>query len=174
MRGDALGLCVLVFLVIGSRGCPWRALLVVGGVPVGNGREVVDLVVALADGDALGRVDPAVAGGDVAMTQPRAIGTTAPRPNISTPMMVQASGVLAAPAKTATKPIEPSVATGMPSGAASAPPRVVPMTNRGVTSPPGKSQPRAMTVNTSFHANAVGPGLMPARVSSMSGRDGPR
>ena len=52
-------------------------------------------------------------------------------------MIVHASSTFAAPANTATNPTAASNATGRCNGAANAAPRVAPITNSGVTSPPG-------------------------------------
>ena len=107
------------------------------------------------------------------MTQTTAKYGIAPDPNISTPMIVQASGVFAAPANTATNPSAASRAGGTPSGPASAAPRVAPITNSGVTSPPTNPEPRVTAVNRSLRANAqVGTGA-PARLTSTRPSDSP-
>src|SRR6476620_4128695 len=71
-------------------------------------------------------------------------------PNSSTPISVQASGVLVAPAKTAIKPRPANKSTGAPLMPASTLPRVAPIKNRGVTSPPLKPVLNVMAVKSSF------------------------
>ena len=88
-------------------------------------------------------------------------------------MIVQASGVLAAPANTATNPSAASIGTGTSSRPASVAPSVVPMTNRGVTSPPTKPDPNVTAVNASLATNAqVGTGP-PNSPRSMRPSDNP-
>ena len=70
------------------------------------------------------------------------------------PMIVQARGVLEAPAKIATKPSAANRSTGAPRIQESTLPSAAPMKNRGVTSPPLKPDPRVMTVKTIFQAQA--------------------
>src|SRR6478609_10356141 len=89
-----------------------------------------------------------------ATTHPIATGTTAPLPNSSTPMIVIASGVFAAPANTATNPTAASIDGSRWSTDARVAPHVAPITVNGVTSPPGKPEPSVTAVNTSLSANA--------------------
>ena len=77
-------------------------------------------------------------------------------PKSSMPISVQASGVLEAPAKMATKPSAAKRSVGAPSGPDKALPRPAPMKNRGVTSPPLKPVARVATVKTIFQAQAHG------------------
>src|SRR5450432_482122 len=104
-----------------------------------------------------------------------ASGTIGPAPNSSIPMIVQAIGVLVAPANTATNPIAANSGTGAPTARPNAAPDVAPMTNRGVTSPPWNPDPRVTDVKSSLSAKA--PATMPAPPASeavMSGTDRPR
>ena len=71
-------------------------------------------------------------------------------------MKVQASGVLAAPANSATKPIAANTPVGTPNMGASALPSAAPMKNSGVTSPPLKPALSVTTVNSSFSAQLHG------------------
>ena len=87
--------------------------------------------------------------------QATASSTIGPAPNSSTPMIVQASGVLVAPANTATKPMAAMSWTGTPSSCPWVAPSVAPITNSGVTSPPGKPDPRVTVVNSSLSAKAT-------------------
>src|SRR3954447_2283478 len=107
--------------------------------------------------------------------QPIAIGMITADPNSSTPITVHASGVFVAPANTATKPIPAIRGTGTPSGWASEAPRVAPITNSGVTSPPWNPEPSVTAVNTSFSRNAMAiTPTPPASDLVMSGRLRPR
>src|ERR1700722_18100053 len=67
------------------------------------------------------------------------------------PMIVQASGVLLAPAKTATNPSAANKSVGAPSNPASALPSAAPIKNNGVTSPPLNPQLSVTVVNRIFH-----------------------
>ena len=69
-----------------------------------------------------------------------------PRPNNSIPIIVQAIGVCVAPANTATNPIPARSEIGSGSTNDKALPRVVPIKNRGVTSPPLNPQPKVKLV----------------------------
>src|SRR5690606_37433215 len=66
-------------------------------------------------------------------------------------MMVLAMGVLLAPEKTATKPIPASKAMGSGINQTNALPRVAPMKNKGVTSPPLKPAPGVKDVKSIFN-----------------------
>src|SRR5947209_7216835 len=75
-------------------------------------------------------------------------------PKSSMPMIVQASGVFAAPAKTATNPSAAMKSCGNPSNVPSVQPSAAPMKKIGVTSPPLKLEPSVTAVKTSFQKNA--------------------
>lgn len=77
-------------------------------------------------------------------------------PKSSIAMMQQASGVFAAPAKTATNPIPASKPTGSGSQNESALPSVAPIKKSGVTSPPLKPAPRVIAVKRIFKAKSSG------------------
>lgn len=64
--------------------------------------------------------------------------------------MVQASGVLVAPANTATNPIPASNAIGNGKNHTNTLPNVAPIKNKGVTSPPLKPAPMVNVVNNNF------------------------
>ncbi|MNL77682.1 hypothetical protein D3C87_2039160 [compost metagenome] len=68
--------------------------------------------------------------------------------------MQQAIGVLAAPAKTATKPIPANKPTGKGKNKDKALPKVAPIKNKGVTSPPLKPAPNVRAVNKIFQAKS--------------------
>ena len=68
-------------------------------------------------------------------------------PNNSIPISVQAMGVFVAPEKTATKPIPASNAIGKGKNKDNAFPKVAPIKNKGVTSPPLKPTPMVKVVN---------------------------
>ena len=72
-------------------------------------------------------------------------------PNNSNPMTVQAIGVCVAPENTATKPIPAKSAIGKGTIIDSALPKVAPMKNKGVTSPPLKPAPKVKVVNKIFN-----------------------
>ena len=82
-------------------------------------------------------------------------------------MSVQAMGVLVAPAKTAMKPRPANKSTGAPNNRASVYPKVAPMKNRGVTSPPLNPIPNVMAVNSSFQHHAHAGILPPLNVLTM-------
>ena len=63
------------------------------------------------------------------------------------PITVQASGVLEAPAKIETKPIAAKTAIGKGIQFESEFPKVAPVKNKGVTSPPLKPDPKVIPVN---------------------------
>lgn len=88
----------------------------------------------------------------------QAIATKTPQeaPNSSIPIRVHASGVLVAPEKTATKPIPAKRAIGKGIYKASAFPKVAPIKNKGVTSPPLKPAPRVNEVNSIFSRKSYG------------------
>lgn len=67
-------------------------------------------------------------------------------------MMVQAMGVLVAPAKTAIKPSPANKSTGAPVNTAMVLPKAAPIKNSGVTSPPLKPIPNVMAVNNNFQS----------------------
>ena len=75
-------------------------------------------------------------------------------PKSSMPMIVHASGVLAAPAKTATKPIPASKAVGNGIKKERKLPNVAPIKNSGVTSPPLNAAPSVTAVNRIFSAKS--------------------
>ena len=66
-------------------------------------------------------------------------------------MIVQANGVLVAPAKTATNPRPASKSTGAPCNRAKVFPNAAPMKNNGVTSPPLNPLPNVMAGKAIFH-----------------------
>src|SRR3569833_1942379 len=68
------------------------------------------------------------------------------------PISVHASGVFVAPAKTATKPSPAKRSTGACVYRAITFPRVAPMKNNGVTSPPLKPQLNVTAVKMIFHS----------------------
>jgi len=70
--------------------------------------------------------------------------------------MKQAMGVLVAPEKTAMKPSAARNGPYICSRPARECPRVEPITNKGVTSPPWNPEPRVIEVNRSFHKKANG------------------
>ncbi|MCY1551734.1 hypothetical protein D9M68_880840 [compost metagenome] len=70
------------------------------------------------------------------------------------PITVQASGVLVAPANTATKPIPASKACGKGIIKDNALPSVAPMKNKGVTSPPLNPADKVITVSNIFNAKS--------------------
>ncbi len=74
-------------------------------------------------------------------------------PKSSIPIKVQASGVLVAPANTATKPAPASSPTGKGTTADNALPNVAPMKNSGVTSPPLKPDDKVTVVKRIFTKN---------------------
>src|SRR5450432_3646163 len=84
------------------------------------------------------------------------------RPNNSTAMIVHASGVLVAPANTATKPSAANKSTGAPSSHASVFPNAAPIKNSGVTSPPLKPALRVTAVKRIFHhqLNGIAPPIL--------------
>ena len=89
-------------------------------------------------------------------TQPMAIGTTAPAPKSSTPMIVQASGVLAAPANTAATDV------------VAAPPTEVPHLTSPQNLPPG-------TTDNPDHdrlRRAIAPAFTPAAIRRLEERLG--
>src|SRR5215207_7386478 len=88
------------------------------------------------------------------ITQPTANTTNPVAPKSSAPMTVQASGTLAAPANTATKPTAAITSVGTPSRCPIVTPRVAPITNSGVTSPPWKPDLSVTEVKRSLTANA--------------------
>ena len=66
------------------------------------------------------------------------------------PIIVQAIGVFVAPAKTATKPIPANKGMGKGINHMSTFPRVAPIKNKGVTSPPLNPAPKVKEVSISF------------------------
>ena len=64
--------------------------------------------------------------------------------------MIQAIGVLLAPAKTATNPIAASKPTGKGKTKDKELPKVAPIKNKGVTSPPLNPTPRVKAVSNNF------------------------
>ena len=68
--------------------------------------------------------------------------------------MVQAKGVFVAPEKTATKPIPANKAVGNGMNKLKALPKVAPIKNRGVTSPPLKPHESVITVKAIFNAKS--------------------
>lgn len=78
------------------------------------------------------------------------------QPKSSMAMILQAIGVFVHPAKTATNPVAASKAKGNGRSSASALPRVAPIKNRGVTSPPLKPALSVMAVNNIFRRKSVG------------------
>ena len=90
------------------------------------------------------------------MKHAAAIGPAYSTPNSSIPISVQASGVLLAPANTATKPRAANNPGGAPISPAKAFPSAAPMKNKGVTSPPLKPELTVTAVKTSFQAQLHG------------------
>lgn len=93
-------------------------------------------------------------------------------PKSSIPIKVQAIGVLVAPAKTATKPIPASNATGSGKNINSALPKVAPIKNNGVTSPPLKPTPKVKAVISNLIAKSEAGKLM-LKASTMVGIPSP-
>src|SRR3954451_20933759 len=73
-------------------------------------------------------------------------------PKSSTPIIVQASGVFVAPAKTAIKPSPAKRSTGEPLIVARVLPNVAPIKNNGVTSPPLKPVLNVIAVRRRFQS----------------------
>ena len=73
-------------------------------------------------------------------------------PNNSIPINVQASGVLVAPANTAIKPSPAKRSTGAPVSDDNVLPKVAPIKNKGVTSPPLNPVPNVIAVSNNFHS----------------------
>ena len=89
-------------------------------------------------------------------------------------MTVQASGVLAAPANTATNPSAAMKSAGAPSNRPSVQPSAAPMKNNGVTSPPLKPQLSVTAVNSSFQAKALAATPSGWKLWTMIGTPSPR
>src|SRR3954463_16142628 len=87
--------------------------------------------------------------------QPIARGIASAVPNSSTPITVQAIGVLVAPANAPTNPTAAPTAGSSPMAGARADPAVAPTTNSGVTSPPTKPVPRHTAVKTILRTGTV-------------------
>ena len=79
-----------------------------------------------------------------------AIKTPDSIPNNSIPIIVQAIGVFVAPAKTATKPIPANNGIGKGINQIRTFPKVAPIKNKGVTSPPLKPAPSVKEVSSIF------------------------
>ena len=82
--------------------------------------------------------------------QAKAINTPDSIPNNSIPIMVHAMGVFVAPAKTATNPIPANKPIGKGINHTNTFPRVAPIKNNGVTSPPLNPAPNVKEVNNNF------------------------
>src|SRR5690606_16102188 len=78
------------------------------------------------------------------------------QPNSSIAITVQAIGVLVHPANTETKPAAASRASGRGTNGANALPKVAPIKNKGVTSPPLKPALKVNTVNPILIRKSVG------------------
>ncbi len=87
-----------------------------------------------------------------------ASSTIRPAPNGSTPVGVRAGGVFVAPANSATNPIAASNGPGTPRSCPSAAPRVAPITNSGVTSPPWTPEPDVRDVTAAWREGPAGDG----------------
>ncbi len=88
-------------------------------------------------------------------------------------MTMPATGTRADAANTATNPTVAKRVQSVPSGPPSPAPSIEPITNKGVTSPPGRPEPRHSAVAASFRANTERARSSPARARSESGRDSP-
>ena len=88
------------------------------------------------------------------MTQANAAKAPASGPKSSSAIRLPAMGVLAAPAKTAAKPIAASRDDGRGRMLERALPRVAPMKKRGVTSPPLNPAPRVRVVKANLAAKS--------------------
>ena len=73
------------------------------------------------------------------------------KPKSSMPISVQAIGVWVAPENTATNPIPANKAIGNGIKTDKALPRVAPMKNKGVTSPPLKPEPKVNPLKSIFN-----------------------
>ena len=77
---------------------------------------------------------------------PKAIKDKCSEPKSSTPITIHAIGVLAAAANTATNPTAAKTSNGIGINTDKAQPKVAPIKNNGVTSPPLNPAPRLTVV----------------------------